>query len=371
MTNHQLKDIILFFFIFIPFFGFSQNFSLEGDFEGSKTNELILSYFNKENKYIQDTLSITNNKFQTSGTIYGVQRAIIKSDISEFGMEDPNLGYFFIEPGNLKLELEENKFKDLKVVGSKTQLEYNAINEKTTNIHREIDSISKLQLNNSRELIIAKHDKIKAIELQYAYENPDSKLSPYYVDFYQRAIPLDSLKNFYNSFSESNKNSISGVKIKDLIEKQIPKSSDRAPSFEYIDMEGKPVTLDSFKGDYLLIDFWAGWCVPCVKNLPELKSLHQKYNKEGLEILGVSFDRSKKDWKKGVANHEIASWKQIYVGLDNVKEKGSISEKFDIQPIPAYILIDKEGKIIDRYLNASSDDKNFNELTMKIEQLFK
>lgn len=371
MQIPTFKKSIPFLILLIPFLANAQQFSLKGTYEGSATDKIFFSYLDANKDYLIDTLKIEDSKFETSGTLYGTQKVQIYGTPDPKGMEDPNLGSFFIEPGDIKIQLKENKFKELIVAGSQTQKEFKPIFNKTYSIHQEINSILESQPGNSRELVQAKLDKVKEMELRYAYNNPKSFLSPYYVDFYKTVIPADSVVTYYNNFDRKTKESMAAESIKEYLEKDIAHTGDAAPDFNTTDLNGNTISLDSFNGKYLLIDFWAGWCVPCVKNLPELKSLHQKYNDKGLEVLGVSFDETSEKWKTSVKKHEIETWNQIYVGLNKLETPGTISQKYNIRPIPAYILIDREGKIVDRYMSASFQGKDFDDLAKKVEEIFR
>ena len=94
------------------------------------------------------------------------------------------------------------------------------------------------------------------------------------------------------------------------------------------------------------------------------------YRKQDLEVLFVSFDKTKDDWRKAVKRHHLSNWYNCFIGIDNIKAKESLSFKFDIQPIPAYILIGPNGKVIGRYAAASKEGKDFDDLANKIETLW-
>lgn len=352
--------------LLFPIFMFSQDFKLTGDFSGKNTEIIVLRYTNLIGNYVSDTMKVENGKFHTSGKMSNAQRVSIIGNTEFKSMEDPNLGDFFLEPGIIEVILKEDDFKNIVVTGSSTQDELKLLEKKTKPIFLKVDSISKNRSGNSTDLIISGHEKIQKIELCYAIENPESKLSPYFLQFYMRSIPVDSVNVIYNSFSLENKSSTYGKEINELLNKKIVKVNDIAPDFTVRGISGDMLSLESYKGNYLLIDFWADWCKPCIEKFPEVKSLIDVYGEKGLKVLFVSFDQTEDDWKKGIKKHNISMWDHVFIGSKNYQSKESISYKYDIQPIPAYILIDPKGKVIGRYEGASKENKNFEDLVRKL-----
>jgi peroxiredoxin len=358
-------------FLILPIFSFSQDFKLNGDFTGKNTEKIVLRYIDLNGKPVSDTLKIESGKFQTTGKLSSVQRVSIIGNTESNSMGDPNLGHFFMEPGTTEIKLKEDDFKNIVVNGSSTQKEYKLVENKTKPLFVKLDSISKNRTENSTDLLEAGQEKIQKIELCYAIENPKSKLSPYFLKFYMRSISVDSVDVIFNSFSLENRNSIYGKEINELLDKKIVRVNDIAPDFNVRDISGNMLSLESYKGKYLLIDFWADWCKPCIEKFPEVKLLIDEYGKKGLEVLFVSFDQTENDWKKGVKKHNISKWDHIFIGNKNYKSKETISYKYDIQPIPAYILIDPKGKVIGRYASASKENKDFDDLVKKLKVLMK
>ncbi|OFY56643.1 MAG: hypothetical protein A2X22_12170 [Bacteroidetes bacterium GWF2_49_14] len=112
-----------------------------------------------------------------------------------------------------------------------------------------------------------------------------------------------------------------------------------APDMKVVDMQGVEYTLSQFKGKYIFIDFWATWCGPCKKEIPFLKKLYEDYQKKNIVIMSISVDQDKKEWEKMVTD-EGFPWMQLH---DGTKE----NDKYVVRYIPSFILIDREGKIID------------------------
>ena len=129
-------------------------------------------------------------------------------------------------------------------------------------------------------------------------------------------------------------------------------------NFSQFTPEGKAVSLDDFKGKYLFVDFWASWCGPCRGENPNVLRAYNNYKQDGLEILGVSFDDKKEAWLKAIEEDKMP-WTQISVlkGFQN-----EAAELYDIQGIPASILINPEGKIIAYDLRAEDLERKLLEI---------
>jgi thiol-disulfide isomerase/thioredoxin len=122
-----------------------------------------------------------------------------------------------------------------------------------------------------------------------------------------------------------------------------------AADFRLEDMQGKTVNLSDFRGKPVLIDFWATWCPPCRAAIPGIEKLHQAYSGKGLVVLGISLDQGGWDSVKEFM-HEYRISYTVLKGTDDVVAS------YQVRTIPMMVLLDKNGKIVKRYLGFGSED---------------
>jgi peroxiredoxin len=133
-----------------------------------------------------------------------------------------------------------------------------------------------------------------------------------------------------------------------------------APDFSMPDTSGKLISLSSFKGKYVLVDFWASWCVPCRAANPGLVNAYNTFKDKNFTILGVSLDRNKNAWLKGIQQDNL-TWTQV----SDLKFWSSAAvDLFGLDEIPYNVLLDPQGKIIATHLQGE-------QLQAKLEEVLK
>ena len=132
----------------------------------------------------------------------------------------------------------------------------------------------------------------------------------------------------------------------------------QAPDFRLKNLEGEYMTLDSFKGKYLLLDFWGTWCGWCIKGIPDLKKYYEKY-KDRIEFASIDCKDTEEEWREGVAEHEL-TWTNLFKG-----DGQEVTLAYGIQAYPTMIIIDPEGKVVGAYVGENPA------LYEKLDELFR
>lgn len=367
----------------------TKDFVLKGKIKGQTKGMLKLSYPSADGRNVQDSTAIQNGAFEFRGKINEPVMAYFAGAIKSRGIDDPNSGSFFIEPGTLSLEVTAGDFKNLKLKGSKTQDELTALELVKAPITKTFKPISEAYQKANEIYMQARKDKKPEAELDVLKEKASAILDQFEPFNAQRnKIDLDFIKNnpnsyyaasmlrwkvsslslaasskYYEALSPAIKDSNYGKEIlKEIKSLQGGSPGSVASVFSTQDINGQRLSLADFKGKkYVLLDFWASWCIPCRKGNPHLLSLYSKYKDKGLEILGISDDDSAPDaWKKAVEKDQIGVWKHVLRGLKRTAtgydKSADISEPYGIHTLPTKILIDKNGKIIGRYGGGGEGD---------------
>lgn len=365
------------------------SYTIEGTIAGLEDGtevELIPGATHKDEKPMAEAV-VTAGKFTLTGATEEPRLFYIHVKNS-FGLMK-----VMVENGSLKIigkteksEVNGNtsySFDDVKVEGSsshdlylqkiapRNMLDslYNAYHENNKEISEAISaaraSDNKVLLDSlsntdaSKKLAADEKNFFETVEVtmkKIVMDNKDSWWGP--------LLMLDVMSYFtpdqntwYESFSQEAKDSYYGKIVKEELFPEGFVGKD-VPAFALENPDKSETTLAAVTQGkkYYLIDFWASWCAPCRKEIPNLKKLYQEYSSKGFEIVSISIDKKEADWKRAL-DEEKLTWPNF---LDT---KGA-SDAFKVKTIPAMFLVDEKGKIIAEKIRGE-------ELEKKLAELFK
>lgn len=199
------------------------------------------------------------------------------------------------------------------------------------------------------------------VERQYKKaqeDNRDSWLGPFFMMTNYAYLTKDQLPE-WEQFSDEVKQSFYGKACHDLI---VPPSEvgKQMPDFTFTNFKNKKKTSLSNvlkKNKYVLIDFWASWCNPCRKEIPNIKANYEKYHKKGFDVVSISADAKEKDWLKALQEEKLPWWN------DRDGQQG-ICSLYNVKYYPTIYLLDSEGKVV-------AKDIRGEQLAQMLEELFK
>ncbi len=370
---------VLFAFIFVSAAIIAQDsnknkFILKGKIIGQKDGYVHISYFNNKRQYISDSCQLKDGKFEIIGNINEPTYAFFYGKINSRSVDDPNFTTIFIEPANMQALFIFNNFKHPKITNSKTQFEYGLYKKLTDGLDKKwqstLDSLHVAKNKNDTKEIEYLNNRLKgygnkenAIDFYFIKHFPNSYVSIYLLNYQAQKISLDSLRMFYRSLAVKVKLSKDGIRMKDFIsKKENLEVGNLAPDFIQKDLNGNSISLQDLKGKYVLLDFWASWCIPCREEHPYLRQSYSKFKNNGFTIIGVSLDQIKdkealleaikKDSLPWVQICSFEGWKDDLVNKYNLIGKG----------IPSNFLISPEGKILAKDLRGDQLEKKLTEI---------
>ncbi|HLV23977.1 MAG TPA: TlpA disulfide reductase family protein [Moheibacter sp.] len=141
---------------------------------------------------------------------------------------------------------------------------------------------------------------------------------------------------------DSKKEEIEVGTITERSQEELASFVEYAPAFTFNSINGNNVSLSDMKGKYLYVDIWATWCRPCLQQLPAMKELEEKYRDTDIEFVSISVDndRDKAKWQKMVQDKQMGGV-QLFAG-----KRTSFHQDYEISTIPKFLLIGKDGEII-------------------------
>lgn len=272
----------------------------------------------------------------------------------------------YLEPGEISV-IAKDSIGNSTVLGSKTQEEYIALRKKVSAYDPSFKALNDAYMEARKAKDMAGMDKIEAsmdsldlIVKESIYlpflksDGKNSAVAVYALNQYAGyAIEASKTEPLYNQLPENIKNLPSAKLMKDRIDKA--KKTDigqYAIPFTQKDTAGMDVSLASFKGKYVLIDFWASWCGPCRQENPNVVNAFKKYENKGFTVLGVSLDQptAKDKWLKAIYDDNL-TWTHV---SDLKYWNNEVAKAYGIQAIPQNYLLDREGKIIGKNLRGEN-----------------
>jgi thiol-disulfide isomerase/thioredoxin len=349
------------------FFYFSKNYANQNHFNVTLkwSRELLDLKIYINNGIESKTITPKINDYQiTISDIFIGKYAVISVSNSSKNKLFPEYCQFYIsrKPAtiifNANEKLSRNSNKKIKLINALdvTQKikEYNEIFQ-TQEVEKENylqkNGLDSIYYSIFRKIIIKKLDYIKKNKNTYfAFKKFESELVPLNFPFQDSLI--DSFLSFYSdTFSIELQKSLEGRKVKKKLDDKwiITHDGIKAPEFETIDYLGNKINSKDLKGKYVLINFWATWCGPCMAELPAIKKINEKYTNKNITIISISFDKDFNLFLESIKKNNL-DWINVHYDEEFALKFGGRNS------LPQLFLIDAKGTIIYNRISSNETD---------------
>lgn len=382
----KILVIIIFFLSALAIQSQNSSIKLSGHIKGLKGADVVLLNADRTEmmrvKGKGDHFSIKADVPQGDGRVYYLY-------VPALGSLGPSMNiayfYFFIDADNIKMDAEI-KGKDLKKISIKNSFssnEYDALFENNSyqrqikevgdrynkafheyNDVKQSEANKKMLKTTSDSLELLYREQYRSfLEMTPTHRRSDALfLILYSSGSYENVADIkkflgrfddDLVKNnYYAKLLQRKMNLIKSCEVGAI-----------APDFVLSNLKGESVKLSSFRGKYVLVDFWASWCGPCRKEIPNVKKIYEEYKNHNLQVVGVSIDTDEGKWRKAVDEEQVK-----YLQLWDPKR--TTGELYNYRGIPFIVLISPDGKILAKQLRGEmlrqTVNKHLNEKPFEI-----
>ncbi len=338
--------------------------AVSGQLEGVESDTLLVmsNPIGNRDARKQEIVAMKQGKFELAGNDSVAMQYTLFAKPSSKSNKDGNIGAFAMQPIQLIVLPGQpvrvtGSFDRYQIKGGEFYEDLNKINETVKTYADKLDSLNKYCMGLAQQKVpedsirrafepaVQLALNIAAAKSEYIKEHPESELAAYLAsqlpeNELQKVLPLLKGKAEKCQLAPLYKERIEAMELKKTREEKHKNLLGQdAPAFTLKDLEGKDFSLASLKGKYVLLDFWGSWCGWCIKGMPDLKKVYEKY-KTKLEIVGIDCGDTEEKWKQAVEEHQLP-W-------INVRNAGDpdVTAMYAVSGYPTKVLIDSEGKIL-------------------------
>lgn len=379
----KIANLSFFSLIILLMTGCGQNqntdgYTINGTIKGIDSGFVKLMKYNQTDRTSTtvDSVKFSGGKFELKGKLESPEMMSLKIEPGNWSIP------VFMENSTITVDADTTgsehfdwtayggsigaQLKSFTVTGSKNQDELNQYDNASSlkvfeptfktlraaydsaNTNKNKDEVNRIkdEMDSVRGLLNAL--QIKWID-SFVTANPSSAAGTYLLNQYymfKEDYPLKDMQALMAKFTGAAKSTVYFDILKKAADKrEALQPGNAAPDFTALKRDSSKFTLSSLKGQYVMLDFWASWCVPCRKAIPHWKEVYAKYHDKGFEILSVTNDSRWNDWFKAM-DVEKMPWVQVADDFPVKNMPARIAELYMIPYLPTYVLLDKDGKII-------------------------
>ena len=329
----------------------------------SSDNGKTVSLIDRRTNQTVNTATVANGKFSMSGDAE-------KDALMAIGIkENPWATLFFNDGTPVTVNLNDSTLKGSPMNERLVRYDID-INAPYGNYMLKMQSMSeeereKKKVELAGGLMIAAMKMMEGVEKVFKVER-ESLIPVAFIDEYQQMFGQDKIDSVFASKPAWINHPIAKGKMDIFAYQKAREAKKQAvigqqfTDLEEPDADGNMHKLSEYvgKGKWVLVDFWASWCGPCMQEMPNVVAAYEKYHAKGFDVVGLSFDNKKEPWLKAIADQKMP-----WTHLSDLKGWRTVaSSVYDVNSIPDNLLIDPQGKIVARGLRAQGLQNKLKEI---------
>lgn len=341
----------------------SDGYRIKGQITGLKSDTVMVRYRTK-NSAASDSAVVENGHFTFTGEVAFPTLAQVKLG------KNKKIN-FYIENSDISLKGSIDSLDNVTISGSKSNEDYEQLETQLSSLEGQIRKVRKREQQARKKDRTQVLDKLRAKagslyheqteqRKKFVEDHPDSYVSLRNMYALMHSYDYEEVAPLYDRFSKELKSSPIGKEVGKLVEaKKRTQVGAQAPGFTLKSLEGKQVSLKSYRGQYVLVDFWASWCKPCRKEHPNYIEAFKRHKDQNFTILSVSLDKKRKKWKQAVKKDGLL-WTQVSSLKGMLKSE--VATRYGIRAIPQNYLLNPEGEIIAKNLRGQKLEQKLKEI---------
>lgn len=340
------------------------NFTITGHLKDLNLRAVYLVYLEDGQRTIDSSI-VTDNTYHFSGSIAAPSPASLVDGPLTNGLKKKDIAEVFLTPSSVSLT-HVDSFSNVSIQGSPAAIDYQKLKQREFPFQLQIETL-RPRFQDAKTA--GDETTAKAIEKQadsinnqmattiygdFVKKNPLSPLALFALQYYAQYIKDNKvLQALFDALPGTTRNTETGKSFAKKLDIEASTAIGKpALDFTQNDTLGNPISLSSFHGKYVLVDFWASWCGPCRMSNPGLVKIYADYKDKTFTILGVSLDQEgqKEKWLTAI-RHDNLSWTQV---SDLKGWSNAVATQYGIDAIPQNILVDPSGTIIAKNLDETA-----------------